>query len=96
MAEAAVDGVFLQRNLFDCDMEKMGPAYRHLRDEVGDRVREAAEAEGRVFAYMCVIHSASLARCAELIHDSTGTMSRTLIQRGCYTSLRKTGSISWV
>lgn len=69
MAEAAVDGVFLQRNLFDCDMEKMGPAYRHLRDEVGDRVREAAEAEGRVFAYMYDVTNVDSARVLHVIEE---------------------------
>ncbi|KAG1741796.1 uncharacterized protein EDB91DRAFT_1129404 [Suillus paluster] len=35
-----------------CDMEAGSGPIRKIRDEVGDRVREAAEAEGRVFAIM--------------------------------------------
>jgi hypothetical protein len=49
MALHGVDGAFLQR--FAGQLEA-GSAMRKIRDEVGDRVREAAEAEGRVFAIM--------------------------------------------
>ena len=52
MAEHGVDGAYLQRFLGHCDPTKQG--LRNLRDEVGDRVREAAEKEGRVWAIMCV------------------------------------------
>ncbi|KAG2361877.1 hypothetical protein BDR07DRAFT_1461174 [Suillus spraguei] len=51
MALHGVDGAFLQRFAGQCDIEA-GSAMRKIRDEVGDRVREAAEAEGRVFAIM--------------------------------------------
>ncbi|KAG1830038.1 hypothetical protein EV424DRAFT_1584185 [Suillus variegatus] len=51
MALHGVDGAFLQRFAGQCDIEA-GTAMRKIRDEVGDRVREAAEAEGRVFAIM--------------------------------------------
>ncbi|KAG2024035.1 hypothetical protein CC2G_001632 [Coprinopsis cinerea AmutBmut pab1-1] len=50
MAEHGVDGAFLQRFAGECDPSNEG--HRRLRDEVGDRVREAAEQEGRVFAIM--------------------------------------------
>ncbi|KAG0703458.1 hypothetical protein DFH29DRAFT_998455 [Suillus ampliporus] len=52
MALHGVDGAFLQRFAGQCDMEAGSAAIRKIRDEVGDRVREAAEAEGRVFAIM--------------------------------------------
>jgi hypothetical protein len=55
MAEHGVDGAFLQRFLGQCDLEKGNEGIRRIRDEVGDRVREAAEEEGRVFAIMCVL-----------------------------------------
>ena len=54
MALHGVDGAFLQRFLGQCDLEGGNQAIRDQRDEVGDRVREAAEKEGRVFAIMCV------------------------------------------
>jgi len=56
MAEHGVDGAFLQRFAGQCDLENGNEGVRRLRDEVGDRVREAAEREGRVFAIMRVIH----------------------------------------
>ncbi|KAJ7038682.1 hypothetical protein C8F04DRAFT_997603, partial [Mycena alexandri] len=58
MAEHGVDGAFLQRFVGQVDPEEAGnrdPRFggtRRLRDEVGRRVREAAEAEGRVWAVM--------------------------------------------
>ncbi|KAK7040546.1 hypothetical protein R3P38DRAFT_2895265 [Favolaschia claudopus] len=58
MAEYGVDGAFLQRFVGQVDPEwegnrdeRFGGLIR-LRDEVGRRVREAAEAEGRVWAIM--------------------------------------------
>ena len=48
-----MDGAFLQRFAGQCEIKPGNLAIRNLRDEVGDRVREAAEAEGRVFAIMC-------------------------------------------
>ena len=56
MAEHGVDGAFLQRFAGQCDLENGNEGIRRLRDEVGDRVREAAEREGRVFAIMRVIY----------------------------------------
>ena len=47
-----MDGAFLQRFAGQCDLEGGNEGIRHLRDEIGDRVREAAEKEGRVFAIM--------------------------------------------
>ncbi|KAG6328895.1 hypothetical protein ID866_10194 [Astraeus odoratus] len=52
MALHGVDGAFLQRFASHCDMERSNPGFRRLRDEIGERVREAAEAEGRAFAIM--------------------------------------------
>ena len=52
MAEHGVDGVFLQRFAGQCDMDAGQEGIRRIRDEVGERVREAAEREGRVFAIM--------------------------------------------
>lgn len=61
MALHGVDGAFLQRFAGQCDIEA-GTAMRKIRDEVGDRVREAAEAEGRVFAIMCAYLSTQFDR----------------------------------
>ncbi|KAJ2912412.1 hypothetical protein MD484_g8005, partial [Candolleomyces efflorescens] len=52
MAEHGVDGAFLQRFAGQCDVEGGHHGIRRIRDEVGDRVREAAEKEDRVFAIM--------------------------------------------
>ncbi|TFK38727.1 hypothetical protein BDQ12DRAFT_683236 [Crucibulum laeve] len=52
MAEHGVDGVFLQRFAGQCDLEGGNAGIMRIRDEVGDRVKEAAEKEGRVFAIM--------------------------------------------
>ncbi|TEB29253.1 hypothetical protein FA13DRAFT_669990 [Coprinellus micaceus] len=52
MAEHSVDGAFLQRFAGQCDLGVGNEGIRRIRDEVGDRVREAAEQEGRVFAIM--------------------------------------------
>ncbi|KAF8236974.1 hypothetical protein L208DRAFT_1432071 [Tricholoma matsutake] len=52
MAEHGIDGVFLQRFASECDVEAGNEGIRRIRDEVGDRVLEAAEKEGRVFAIM--------------------------------------------
>ncbi|KAJ6613961.1 hypothetical protein B0H10DRAFT_2046865 [Mycena sp. CBHHK59/15] len=83
MAEHGVDGVFLQRFAGQVDPEEAGnrdPVYggtRRLRDEVGQRVREAAEAEGRVWAVMYDVSgvpAAAILRVitqdfAHLVHD---------------------------
>ncbi|KAH9487307.1 hypothetical protein JR316_0001379 [Psilocybe cubensis] len=52
MAEHGVDGAFLQRFAGQCDLEAGNEGIMRIRDEVGERVREAAEKEGRVFAIM--------------------------------------------
>lgn len=52
MAEHEVDGALLQRFASQCDLESGNGEIRRIRDEVGDRVREAAEKEGRTFAIM--------------------------------------------
>ncbi|KAF7297924.1 hypothetical protein HMN09_01013200 [Mycena chlorophos] len=56
MAEHGVDGGFLQRfaGMVDAEEEgnRSGKGTLQLRDEVGKRVREAAEAENRVWAIM--------------------------------------------
>lgn len=54
MAEHGVDGAFLQRFAGQTDLEAGNEGILRIRDEVGDRVREAAEREGRVFAIMWV------------------------------------------
>lgn len=55
MALHGVDGAFLQRFAGQCERKPGNHGVRDLRDEVGARVREAAEAEGRVFAIMYVV-----------------------------------------
>lgn len=66
MAMHGVDGAFLQRFAGQCEVDgrtQGGNAdIMRLRDEVGDRVREAAEKEGRVFAIMCVPFSTPTSR----------------------------------
>lgn len=57
MAENGVDGAFLQRFLGATEIEGGDERSRNLRDEIGDRVQEAAEKEGRVFAIMYVLRS---------------------------------------
>ena len=52
MAKHGVDGAFLQRFAGQCDPDGGNEGIMRIRDEVGDRVREAAEKEGRVFAIM--------------------------------------------
>ncbi|KZV81772.1 hypothetical protein EXIGLDRAFT_364875 [Exidia glandulosa HHB12029] len=56
MAEHGVDGAFLQRftTHLEVDRNERGTQAELMtfRDEIGDRVREAAEAEDRVFAIM--------------------------------------------
>ncbi len=57
MAEHGIDGAFLQRFAGQCDVNNGNEGIRRIRDEVGQRVREAAEKENRVFAIMCVLSS---------------------------------------
>lgn len=52
MAQHGVDGAFLQRFVRECDLEAGNEGILRIRDEVGWRVKEAAEKEGRVFAIM--------------------------------------------
>ena len=67
MARHSVDGAFLQRLAGQTDMDGGNERIRRMRDEVGDRVREAAEMEGRVFAIMwvvcCLPFSTALTHC---------------------------------
>jgi hypothetical protein len=53
MAQHGVDGAFLQR--FATEVEGGDQGIKRIRDEVVDRVRDAAEKEGRVFAIMQVV-----------------------------------------
>lgn len=52
MAQHGVDGAFLQRFAGQCDGRGENDGIRKIRDEVGERVREAAEKNGRVYAIM--------------------------------------------
>ena len=54
MAQHGVDGAFLQRFAGQCDRRGDNDGIRRIRDEVGDRVREAAEKNNRVYAIMYV------------------------------------------
>ena len=55
MALHGVDAEVLQRSANECQIKPGNNGLRDLRDEVGDMVREAAEADGRVFAFTCVL-----------------------------------------
>ncbi|TFK47983.1 hypothetical protein OE88DRAFT_585782 [Heliocybe sulcata] len=67
MARHGVDGAFLQRFLGQCDVERGNEGIRRQRDEVGDRVKEAAEKEGRVFAIMYDVSGVPLDRIETVI-----------------------------
>ncbi|KAF8337690.1 hypothetical protein F5887DRAFT_1063051 [Amanita rubescens] len=68
MAEHGIDGAFLQRFVGQCDLEKgNGKGILRLRDEIGDRVQEAAEEEGRVFAIMYDVAGVDPSRVADII-----------------------------
>ena len=54
MAQHGVDGAFLQRFAGQCDGRAENDGIRRIRDEVGERVRVAAEKNSRVFAIMWV------------------------------------------
>ncbi|OSD05759.1 hypothetical protein PYCCODRAFT_1384775 [Trametes coccinea BRFM310] len=70
MAQHGVDGAFLQRFLGQTDLEQGNEGIRNQRDEVGDRVMEAAEKEGRVFAIMYDVSGVAPDRIQRLIeHD---------------------------
>ena len=55
MALHGVDAEVLQRFANECQIKPGNNCLRDLGDEVGDMVREAAEAEGHVFAFTCVL-----------------------------------------
>jgi hypothetical protein len=63
MARHGIDGAFLQRFGTQCEVDGnySGPTadLMRLRDEVLDRVREAAEKENRVWAIMYVFSAAA-------------------------------------
>ncbi|KIL61791.1 hypothetical protein M378DRAFT_129485 [Amanita muscaria Koide BX008] len=67
MAEHGVDGAFLQRFLGQCDVERGTQGIRKIRDEVGERVKDAAEKEGRVFAIMYDISGVDSNRVLHII-----------------------------
>ncbi|KAI8983325.1 hypothetical protein BD414DRAFT_418734 [Trametes punicea] len=70
MAQHGVDGAFLQRFLGQTDLEQGNEGIRNQRDEVGDRVMEAAEKEGRVFAIMYDVSGVAPDRIQRLVeHD---------------------------
>ncbi|KAI0757455.1 hypothetical protein C8Q80DRAFT_1090899 [Daedaleopsis nitida] len=70
MAMHGVDGVFLQRFAGQCDLEQGNEGIRKIRDEVGDRVMEAAEKEGRVFAIMYDVSGVAPDRIQRVVeHD---------------------------
>ena len=52
MALHGVDGAFLHRFAAQIDTDGQNESGRRLRDEIGDRVIQAAGLEGRVFAIM--------------------------------------------
>ncbi|KAK7019734.1 hypothetical protein VNI00_017974 [Paramarasmius palmivorus] len=67
MARHGIDGAFLQRFAGQCDLDNGKFGIRRLRDEIGDRVREAAEREGRVFAIMYDVSGVPADRIAKVI-----------------------------
>ncbi|TFY52992.1 hypothetical protein EVG20_g10314 [Dentipellis fragilis] len=69
MAQNGVDGAFLQRFVGQCDLEQGNHGIRRLRDEVGDRVKEAAEKEGRVFAIMYDVAGVQADRILKIIEE---------------------------
>lgn len=77
MAENGVDGAFLQRFLGATDMEGGDDRSRNLRDEIGDRVQEAAEKEGRVFAIMYVLWRLQYPVLLDLMTECTGDLGTT-------------------
>ncbi|KAI0735710.1 hypothetical protein C8Q76DRAFT_781999 [Earliella scabrosa] len=74
MAQHGVDGAFLQRFAGQCDLEQGNEGIRKIRDEVGDRVKEAAEKEGRVFAIIMPQSSVLivLTICPHVRYDVSG------------------------
>ncbi|KAJ7223466.1 hypothetical protein GGX14DRAFT_658206 [Mycena pura] len=82
MAEHGVDGAFLQRFVGQVDPEEAGNrderfgGTRRLRDEVGRRVREAAEAEGRVWAIMYDVSSVAAADIVRIVARDMAHLQR--------------------
>ncbi|KAJ7744148.1 hypothetical protein B0H16DRAFT_1463368 [Mycena metata] len=89
MAEHGVDGAFLQRFVGQVDPEEAGnrdPRFggtRRLRDEVGRRVREAAEAEGRVWA---VMYDVSGVPAADIVRIMTQDFAHLVHEEGIFDS----------
>ncbi|TFK37396.1 hypothetical protein BDQ12DRAFT_750835, partial [Crucibulum laeve] len=70
MAQHGVDGAFLQRFVGQTDMQTgHNQGIRHIRDEVGDHVKEAAEANGRVFAIMYDVSGVAADQIQRVIQD---------------------------
>ncbi|KIK92080.1 hypothetical protein PAXRUDRAFT_830308 [Paxillus rubicundulus Ve08.2h10] len=69
MALHGVDGAFLQRFAGECDLEAGSGGIRTIRDEVGDRVKEAAEAEGRVYAIMYDVSGVSPDKIQRILEE---------------------------
>ncbi|KAG6828413.1 hypothetical protein H0H92_008077 [Tricholoma furcatifolium] len=76
MAEHGVDGAFLQRFASQCDVENGDEGIRKIRDEVGERVREAAEKEGRTFAIMYDVSGVSADRVQGILERDWGYLIR--------------------
>lgn len=95
MARHGVDGAFLQR--FAGQLEVDGRTeggnsdIMRLRDEVGDRVQEAAEQEGRVFAIMYVGYDIALS--IALLIVNVGTTCRVSLRTALRRSSKLTGRI---
>ncbi|KAL4064790.1 hypothetical protein V8B97DRAFT_1875763 [Scleroderma yunnanense] len=69
MALHDVDGAFLQRFVGQCDVEMGNQGIRRVRDEIGKCVKEAAEAEGRVFAIMYDVSGVALDRVQKVLEQ---------------------------
>ncbi|KAI0063256.1 hypothetical protein BV25DRAFT_466337 [Artomyces pyxidatus] len=67
MATNGVDGAFLQRFVGLVHTDPGNEGIRAIRDEVGDRVKEACEKEGRVFAIMYDVAGVAPERIQEII-----------------------------
>ncbi|KAF9654233.1 hypothetical protein BDM02DRAFT_3085568 [Thelephora ganbajun] len=67
MAQHGVDGAFLQRFAGQCDGRGENNGIRRIRDEIGERVREAAEKNGRVFAIMYDVSGVPPGKIEEII-----------------------------
>ncbi|KAL0573837.1 hypothetical protein V5O48_008101 [Marasmius crinis-equi] len=76
MARHGIDGAFLQRFAGQCDTENGSQGLRRLRDEIGDRVKDAAEKEGRVFAIMYDVSGVPPERVARILETDWLHLSR--------------------